>query len=177
MSGVTPGPGCAISTRARGLKSLPANSITILASSMYFSEWSGDRNSVSAALSKPSPPAPSAGSMALTSICRSSKSRTVAAYSSRFKRRISEGPATGPAAQACRRSAASAHARNCSRSSRDGAGAPFGGISNSRTRLASAIQRRDSVRRLSGWLTVSSRNPPAGALLRWQARQYLSSSA
>jgi hypothetical protein len=32
---------------------------------MYFSEWSGERNSVSAALSKPSPPRPSAGSREL----------------------------------------------------------------------------------------------------------------
>ena len=63
-SGVVPFPGRATRILARDLNSLNATSSANFAARRYFSARSGVRKSVSPALSKPSPPAPSAGSEA-----------------------------------------------------------------------------------------------------------------
>src|SRR5882757_7716605 len=108
------------------------------------------------------------------------RSRMVAEYSSRFKRRIGQGPGNGPAAQALWRRVVSSHATNASRSSIPGAGRPFGGISLLRTRVSSRFQSACLALNESAGLVrlrLERRNAPAAALPPWHAVQYLSTSA
>src|SRR5215831_10051546 len=170
-SGVVPLPGFATRIRSRDLYSLAATSVANLAACMYFSDNRGERNSVSPALSKPSPPAPSAGSMLVMSTCMSSRSRMVAAYSSRFSRRTGGALRAVVFAQPAARTDSAIHLTNGSRCSAGIAGAPFGGISAFRTRTASMFHRAASDRRVEG-VAICSRSKPAAAFdPEWQPLQ------
>jgi hypothetical protein len=161
-SGVVPLPGCATRMRSRDLYSLAATSVTNRAACMYFSDSRGERNRVSPALSKPSPPAPSAGSMLLTSTCMSSRSRMVAAYSSRFSRRTGGALTAAQSGQPAARTDSVIHLTNCSRWSAGIGSASFGGISAFRTRRASMFHRAASDRRVED-VAICPRSKPAAA--------------
>ena len=119
----------------------------------------------------PSPPAPSAGSAWPALIWMFNRSRMVAEYSSRFSRRIGDGPGTSPPAQAASRNAPSTQPINFSRSSIPGAGLPLGGMSELRTRARTRLQ----VERASATCAGESyrvRSTFAAAVLPvWQATQ------
>src|SRR5438876_896929 len=102
-----------------------------------------------------------------------SRSRMVAEYSSRFSRRIGDGPGTGPSAHAACRKTPSTHETNCSRSSMPGAGLPLGGISDPRTRASTRLQVGRALTTLSG-VGYALRSTFAAAVLPWwQATQYV----
>src|SRR5712691_3913884 len=102
-----------------------------------------------------------------------SRSRMVAEYSSRFSRRIGDGPGTGPSAQAACRKTPSTQETNFSRSSMPGAGLPLGGISDPRTRASTRLQVGRARTTLSG-VRYAVRSTFAAAVLPWwQATQYV----
>ena len=163
-SGVTSGPGFAMRNLARDRGSFAAYSNACLAASRYFSAWIGDKNKVSAALSKPSPPAPSAGNPPPTSTWRLRRSRNVAEYCARLSRRIGARPGEIPAEQASARRFSCAQLTIASLLSRLGAGAPLGGISPARTRIRKAFHASGFSRKLAAVFNAATLNPPAGAL-------------
>ena len=171
-AGNNPGPGSTIPMRARALESFTAYSSDSFAASIYFSTSTGERNSTSAALSKPCPPAPSAGRSCPTSRWIFSSSRTVAVYSSRLSRRICEVPATGPPAQASACNPSSTQFRNAFRSdsATPGPGTVRGGISLLRTREEMRVQRSVSVLSVAGVSELKFR-PPYAIFAPWQDSQ------
>src|SRR5262245_43363542 len=102
----------------------------------------------------------------------SSRSWTVDAYSSRFIRRVGEGPGVALLVHAAGGTEALATWMNCSRWSTGGAGRPLGGISPLRRRSTMRFQRSASVVTEPAAETWLMLNLPAPPLPPWQVPQY-----
>jgi hypothetical protein len=122
-------------------------------------------------LSKPSPPAPSAGRACAAFTWIFSKSRIVLAYSLRFSRRTGAGPGEIPSAQAAVCKAVSTQATNESRAAIGNDPAVGGGISLSRTRCNTRPHNRKSLSSEPAANALASENPPEGLLPLWQPAQ------
>ena len=122
-----------------GLKRIPVGvrtawAATSLAASRYLPTISGDITSAWPTFVKPSPAAPSAGnSRPGSSDATPVRSRIVAPYSKFDRRRRTTGPGSPAVRPAIARSSSRIAARSVAASSRDGCGAPGGGMAPARS--------------------------------------------